>query len=336
VRQTLPNIQILYGIERECALDETVLDHLEGYRGSRPVRTGNGAYSQRQIDVYGQTLDLALLYHALGGRLGEQYRRLLRTFAEFAAAHWNEPDQGLWEMRGPPRHHVHGKLMSWTAMDRAARILDDAEVWQRRADAIALRIKADGIDPQGGHLRQAFDGGVDAAVLLAPMLGFPARRETTLRTIETVERALGHGDFLRRYDCDDGLEGEEGAFLICSFWLVDAKLSVGRIEEARALFERLLARANDVGLFAEELEPEDGAFLGNFPQAFTHLALIGTACNLSLVERHGPKVLFGSYADRARRAVEATFGWRGIWAAIKQSRRIARLRSSPHSKLAWP
>jgi GH15 family glucan-1,4-alpha-glucosidase len=336
VRQTLPRIQIMYGIEREHALDECTLDHLEGYMASRPVRTGNGAYTQRQIDVYGQALDLALLFQALGGRIDEQYRRLLRTFADFVVAHWQEPDQGLWEMRGPPRHHVHGKLMSWAALDRASRLFEDGGRYGELAERVAAEIKASAIDPAGGHLRQSFDGGVDAAVLLAPMLGFPAQRGTIERTIDTVERTLGRGDYVLRYLGEDGLPGEEGAFLICSFWLVDAKLSVGRVDEARALFERLVACANDVGLFAEEIEPGSGAFLGNFPQAFTHLALIGSACNLSLVERHGPKVLFGTYADRARRAVEATFGWRGVWAAIKQSRRLGRLRSSPRSKLAWP
>jgi alpha,alpha-trehalase len=192
-----------------------------------------------------------------------------------------------------------------------------------------------GNDPEDGYLRQAFDGGADAAVLLAPMLGFPAQRSTIERTIDAVEGTLGRGHYVLRYSGDDGLSGEEGAFWICSFWLVDAKLSVGQVREARALFEFLLACANDVGLFAEEIEPGRGAFLGNFLQAFTHLALTGSG-NLALVERHGPKVLFGSYADRAGRAVEATLGWRGVWAAAKQSRRLARLRSSPHSKLAWP
>jgi GH15 family glucan-1,4-alpha-glucosidase len=239
-------------------------------------------------------------------------------------------------MRGPPRHHVHGKLMSWAALDRAGTLFDDGARYRELAERVAAEIKASGVDPDRGHLRQAFDGGIDAAVLLAPMLGFPARRATIERTIDAIAGALGRGDYLLRYVGEDGLGGEEGAFLICSFWLVDAKLSVGRVDEARALFEHLVACANDVGLFAEEVEPASRAFLGNFPQAFTHLALIGSACNLTLVERHGPKVLFGTYADRAKRAVEATFGWRGVWAAIKHSRRLGRLRSSPHSKLAWP
>jgi GH15 family glucan-1,4-alpha-glucosidase len=336
VRQTLPRIQIMYGIEREHELTERTLEHLDGYAGSRPVRIGNGAHAQHQIDVYGQTLDLALLYRTLGGRLDEQYRRLLATFAEFVAAHWEEPDQGLWEMRGPPRHHVHGKLMSWVAMDRARQLFDDGRSWAALAAEIRDEILGRAVDRERRHLAQAFDGGIDAAVLLAPMLGFPAERETLEATIDSVEHGLARGDFLRRYEGPDGLVGDEGAFLICSFWLVDAKLAVGRADEAKALLARLVRCANDVGLYPEEIEPQSGAFLGNFPQAFTHLALIGSAVNLQLYQRRGVRAVLGSYADRARRAVEATFGWRGLWAAFKQSRRVARLRSSPASKLAWP
>jgi GH15 family glucan-1,4-alpha-glucosidase len=334
--RTLPHVQIMYGIDHSHDLEERVLDHLEGYEGSRPVRIGNGAYLQRQIDVYGETLDLALLYRALGEKLSGQYLRLLRTFAEFVAAHWQDPDQGLWEMRGPPRQHVHGKLMSWVAMDRAARLFEDSARWQSLADAIRADIERNAIDAAGGHLKQAYDGGVDAAVVLAPMLAFPLERATLERTIETVERALGQGDFVVRYHGEDGVSGAEGAFLICSFWLIDAKLAAGRIDDARAHFERLLGYANDVGLYSEEVDAASGAFLGNFPQAFTHLALINSAVNLDLYERFGAEGLRGSHADRAKRSVIATFGWRGIAASIRFSGFRARLRSSEHSKLAWP
>jgi GH15 family glucan-1,4-alpha-glucosidase len=335
IHRTLPNVQIMYGITREHALDEHEFDHLEGHAASRPVRIGNAAYRQRQIDVYGQVLDLALLYDRVGGSLGEQYLRLLRTLAEFIDSHWEEPDQGLWEMRGPPRQHVHGKMMSWVAAERASRLFADSDRWRDLAARIEREIKGQGIDPQG-HYRQAFDGGVDAATLLAPLLGFPSKRSVMEATIERVRASLGRGDYLLRYEGEDGLGGDEGAFMICSFWLVDALLSVGRVDEAAALFERLLACANDVGLYAEEIHPSNGAFLGNFPQAFTHLAVIGSACNLELVKKQGPKVLFGSYADRAERAVRATFGWRGVLAAVRQSGRIGRIRSSNRSKLAWP
>ena len=336
VRQSLPRIETLYGIGREHELTERVLDHLDGHAGSRPVRVGHGAHRRRQIDVYGQVLDLALLHRSLGGALDQQYRRLLASFAEFVAAHWQEPDQGLWAMRGPPRHHVHGKLMSWVAMDRARQLFDDGRDWAALAGRIRDEVLARAVDRERRHLAQGFDGGLDAAVLLAPMLGFPAGGEVLDQTIDSLEHALARGDFLRRYQGPDGLAGDEGAFLVCSFWLVDAKLAAGRADEASALLGRLVRCANDVGLYAEEIDPHSGAFLGNFPQALTHLALIGSAVNLRLYRRNGARALSGSYALRARRAVEPGFGWRGLRAMLERARGIARLRSSPASKLAWP
>lgn len=335
-RRTLPRVQIMYGVEREHELDEAELDHLAGYAGSRPVRTGNSAYLQRQIDVYGQILDLADLFRALGGQLDTQYVRLLTTFARFAEAHWREPDQGLWEMRGPARHHVHGKLMSWVAFDRASRLLPESKHWAALAQQARREIIANAVDPDRGHLRQAYDGGVDAAVLLAPMLGFPLDSQTLGRTVDEVQAVLGRGDYLLRYAGEDGLAGHEGAFLICSFWLADSLLALGRIDDARALFERLLGCANDVGLYGEEIDPANGAFLGNFPQAFTHLALIGTAANLELACGKSAHTFPGSYASRARASVGATYGWRGVLAALRQGRLPRRLRSSALSMLPWP
>ena len=333
-RQTLPIVQIMYGVERECDLSETVLDHLEGYQGSRPVRVGNGAFRQRQIDVYGQVLDLALLYERLGGRLSAQYRRLLRTLVAFVAAHWREPDQGLWEMRGPPRHHVHGKLMSWVALDRASEVLREGATWRTVADEVLSEVATEGVDAAGGQMFGSTH--TDAALLLAPMLGIPLEHATLERTVTAVERELRRGDFLLRYRSDDGLSGQEGEFLICSFWLVDALLTTGRADEARALFDRLCGHANDVGLYAEEINAENGAFLGNFPQAFTHLAPIGSAVHLQLYDQYGAAGIAGSYGDRAVRSVGATFGWRGIWAAIKQCGRVGRIRASTRSYLLWP
>jgi alpha,alpha-trehalase len=336
-RRTLPMVQIMYGIERECDLTESVLNHLEGYESSRPVRAGNGAFNQRQIDVYGQVLDLALLYERLGGRLSEQYRRLLRTLAAFVAAHWRESDQGIWEMRGAPHHHVHGTLMSWVALDRASQVLREGTNWRAVADEVLSEVAAKGVDPEGGHLTQVFGSSqTDAALLLAPMLGLPMEHATLERTVAAVEQELRRGDFLLRYRSDDGLRGQEGEFLICSFWLVDALLATGRADEARALFDRLCGHANDIGLYAEEIDAESGAFLGNFPQAFTHLALIGSAVHLQLNDRYGAAGIAGSYADRAARSVGATFGWRGIWAAVKQCGRVGRIRASKRSYLVWP
>lgn len=304
--QTLPNLRILYGIEEESLIGERCLDHLDGYAGSRPVRVGNAAASQAQLDIYGEVADWALAYRALGGPLDETLRTMLEGIADHVAQVWDEPDQGIWEMRGEPRHHVHGKAMAWVAMDRAIRLLGERETWcQVRRDILdAMRSHAD--DGEGGGFRQTFaDGGMDAALLLLPMLDLPLSNETLDRTVRGVERSLRRGDYVLRYDLedtDDGLAGEEGAFLICSFWLVDALLCTGRADEARSLFERLLDQANDVGLYAEEVDQDSHAFLGNFPQAFTHLALINSAINLELYETGGGDALLGTHADRIARA----------------------------------
>jgi len=331
---SLPDVQPMYGIDGALALDERELEHLDGYRGSSPVHVGNGAWDQRQIDNFGHMLDLALVYTTLDGELDEQYRRLLEAVAAFVETHWEEPDESLWEMRGEPRQHVHAKLMSWVAMDRAARLLGE-ERWRPVADRIRRSIDANAISSRG--FEQSYEGGTDSAMLLVPMLGYKAAKGVLEATIDTVRSELGRGeDLLLRYAGDDGLEGEEGAFLLCTSWLVDAELVSGRVDEARARVERLVARANDVGLYAEQIDPDSGEFLGNFPQAFTHLGLIGNLVNLALIDKHGPDGLAGGYAERAERAVSASFGWRGILAATVQSKRVGRITSSDASKLTWP
>jgi alpha,alpha-trehalase len=329
-----PDLQIMYGVDAETDLDEEILDHLSGYRDSRPVRVGNAAYRQRQIDVYGEVLDWAYLYRRLGGMLDSTGRKLLTVLADFVAANWREADAGLWEMRAEPRQHVHGKIMSWVALDRALRLLGANRLWETERDAIAADVQQNGIDRHSAALVQAYGFPVpDAALLLTPLLGFPLPVETLQATVDFVERHLRDGIFVHRYLADDGLPGEEGAFLICSFWLVDALLFLNRGEEAEALFEQLLACGNDVGLFSEEFDRNGDELLGNFPQAFTHLGLIGAASHLELFQRHGPEALRGTHADRARRLVTATLGWRGIWAAMRTSGRVGRVRSSKRSVL---
>ena len=321
---------------RDLKLDEETLDHLEGYQ-----RQCAGAQGKRRLPaaadrcLRSDARPVAALRRRWAASSSRQYRRLLDAVATaFIAAHWREPDQGIWEMRGPPRHHVHGKLMSWAGLDRAGKLLDSA--WRREAQSAADDIMANAVSPQHGGLKQAYDGGADAAVLLAPMLGFALPKATLDATIAEVRRTLGRGDFFMRYMGDDGLGGTEGAFLVCSSWLIDAELAAGRLDEARAALGKLIGCANDVGLFAEEIDVSSASFLGNFPQALTHLGVIGNAVNLSLAERHGAAALHGSYADRAKRAVTATFGWRGLLAALLQSGMVGRLVSSKRSKLAWP
>jgi alpha,alpha-trehalase len=327
-------IQIMYSIDAEMRLDEQVLDHLDGYCASRPARIGNAAYKQRQIDVHGEVVDWAHLTAALGGRFDRDDRALIKYLVSFVAAHIHEPDHGLWEARNAPRHYVYSKMMGWVALDRGVRLLGDQPEWSALCDRLKEDILSRGTDPADGHLLQAYNRpGLDAALLLAPMLDFPLDRATLERSVAAIERELRRGDYLRRYCSDDGLTGEEGAFLICSFWLVDAYLALDRTKEAQDLFHRLIARANDVGLFAEEIDLTSHEFLGNFPQAFVHLALIGNAIHLQLHEKHGVHGLTGTNADRARRAVGAIFGWRAIWEACKASGRVGRFWSSRRSIL---
>jgi GH15 family glucan-1,4-alpha-glucosidase len=333
-RASAPRIQIMYGIGGEIELPERTIDALEGYRGSRPVRTGNGAYRQRQLDICGEVLDWAWLLRRLGVRLGAGELALFRTLADFTRDSWDEPGQGIWEMRGPPRQHVYGKIMAWVALDRALRLLGPRDDFVAARRAILTAVREHGIEPGAGNLRQAFDHpDVDAALLMAPDVDFPLDGPTLQATVDAVRRRLGRGDFLRRYEGEDGVGGGEGAFLICSFWLVDALLFTGRGSEARGLFERMLAHANDVGLYSEEIDPRTGEFLGNLPQAFTHLALIHSAVTLELFEKRGPAGLRGTHADRARHAAAGLTGWRSVGAHLARWWRTGRLRSSPASIL---
>jgi len=303
----------MYGLSGERDLTEKILDHLDGYAGSRPVRVDNDAYNQMQLDVHGEVLDWALLRVALGLRLRKDEASYLRASANHVGRVWRKPEQGLWETRGGSRDFVHGKAMAWAALDRAIRLFGADPAWEAaRADILAA-IRQSGVAGEPPYLVQAFGTGeVDAALLQVPMLGMPLDEALLAETVRRIERDLGDGDLVYRYKGEDGLAGGEGAFPITSFWLVDALLAVGRGDEAHRLFERLLARANDVGLYAEEADVRTGGFLGNFPQAFTHLALISSATLLHLHGMGGPRALRGTHADRARRLVCATEGLRAL------------------------
>ena len=323
-----PDIQLMYGVAGETELPEAVLHHLDGYRGSRPVRIGNEAVRQRQLDVYGYVLDAALIYVRLGGRLPAEAGPLLSGFVDMVARYWREPDSGLWEVRSNPLHFTHSRLMCWVTVDRAIRLLGERPDWLDLRAQIGVAI----LDRREDALpRAAEDVGADAALLLVSLMDFPLPEPDLAATVRSIEARLRDGDFVSRYVAEDGLAGSEGAFVLCSFWLVDALLTLDRGQEARILFERLLTRTNDVGLYAEEIDPRTGAFLGNFPQALTHLGLVGSAVNLALFEAGGVDAVRGTYADRAARSIGASFGWRGILSALRHSGTL-RVRSSRASK----
>ena len=285
-----PDLQIMYGIGGEKELTESTLDHLGGYGGAKPVRIGNGAYDQRQNDVWGSLLDSIYLHEkALKGRGTPTDRQLVRYQVEAAIAAWPNPDQGIWESRGEPQHYVSSKLMIWVAVDRGIRMArglgfeDVADKWQAKADEFHAEILERGV--RDGVFRQHYEtDALDASLLLVPLLRFLPPDDPRLRaTVDAIAADLTEHGFVLRYkvkETDDGLHGEEGTFLICSFWLVSAFSEIGECKRARELCERLLGAAGWLDLFAEELEADSGRHLGNFPQAFTHLALINAVSHV--------------------------------------------------------
>ena len=290
VCQNDPDLQIMYGIGHERKLTEKTLDHLDGYGGAKPVRTGNGAYSQRQNDVWGSLLDSVYVHEkALRGRGTRADRELIRHQVEAAIAAWPEPDQGIWESRGDPCHYVSSKLMMWVAVDRGARLArgnghdDLAKRWDAKAEEFKAEILERGV--HDGIFRQHYDSdALDASLLLIPLLRFlPPDDPRVVATVNAVEAELSQHGLICRYrveETDDGLRGEEATFLICSFWLVSALSEIGERQRARDLCERLLASAGTLDLYAEELDAASGQHLGNFPQAFTHLALINAVSHV--------------------------------------------------------
>ncbi len=287
-------MQIMYGIRGERRLTEWEADWLPGYESSRPVRIGNAAVGQYQLDVYGEVMDVLHLARRSGIRGGDYLWGIQRSLVNYLEWCWDEPDEGLWEVRGPRQHFVHSKVMAWVAADRAVRSIEEfgkegpIERWTALRDTIHAEVCEYGYDPHRNTFTQYYGGKeLDAALLLIPEVGFlPYDDPRVVGTIEAVRKELMVDGFVLRYRTDldnsaDQLPGDEGAFLACSFWMANALLSIGRHEEAEELFERLLALRNDLGLLAEEWDPGAGRQVGNFPQAFSHVPLVTTALNLA-------------------------------------------------------
>ena len=300
-------LQIMYGIDGEQDLTESTLDHLTGYGGAQPVRIGNGAFAQHQNDVYGALLDSVYVHTKAREHVPAELWEVVADQVAAAEAVWNNPDQGIWEARGEPRHYVSSKLMCWVALDRGARLAtargenELAEQWAVRAEEIRADILERGLSERG-VFRQHYDtDALDASTLLIPLVRFlPADDERVRATVLAVERELTRNGLVLRYvveETDDGLRGEEGTFTICSFWLVSALSEIGEGGKARALCERLLGMSGALDLYAEEIDPRSGRQLGNFPQAFTHLALINAVSHVIADEmagdtRDGPTAVF--------------------------------------------
>jgi GH15 family glucan-1,4-alpha-glucosidase len=288
-------LQVLYGVGGERQIDESTLD-LTGYEGARPVRIGNAAYNQQQNDVWGAFLDSVYLHTRSREQLPEELWPLLREQVNQAIDHWRDPDRGIWEVRGEPQHFVSSKLFCWVALDRGARLawLHDepeiAEKWEAVADEIKADILEHGLDERGVFTQFYGSTALDASNLLMPLLRFLPSDDPRIRaTVLAVADELTKDGLVLRYvtdETDDGLEGEEGTFTICSFWLVSALVEIGELDRARRLCERLLSFASSLQLYAEEIDPTTGRHLGNFPQAFTHLALINAVVHVIRAEQH--------------------------------------------------
>ncbi|SFI14453.1 glycoside hydrolase family 15 protein [Planctomicrobium piriforme] len=288
-----PNqIQIMYGMAGERRLTEMTLPWLPGYENSKPVRIGNAAYNQHQLDVYGEVVDSLHLARLAGLAPDENAWRVERELVTFLETDWQKPDEGIWEVRGPRRHFTHSKVMAWVAVDRAVDAVEkyglsgDAEKWRALRTKIRDEVCAAGFNTKVNSFVQHYDcDEPDASLLMLPLVGFlPATDPRMLGTVAYIQKRLMNHGFVHRYLTEsaiDGLPGGEGAFLLCTFWLADNLALQGRTDEARDIFERLLSLRNDLGLLAEEYDPQAGRLLGNFPQAFSHIGLINTARNLS-------------------------------------------------------
>jgi alpha,alpha-trehalase len=307
-------LQIMYGIDGRAELPEQTLDHLSGYENARPVRIGNGAHDQDQHDVWGAVLDSVYLHTKSRDALPDRVWPLLKQQVEAAIANWRDPDRGIWEVRGDPKHFTSSKLMCWVALDRGARLAelredwDAAMQWRSVADEIHADICEHALDERGVFTQHYDTTALDASVLLMPLVRFlPADDERIRATVLAIADELTQDGLVLRYkveDTDDGLSGQEGTFTICSFWLVSALCEIGELERGRDLCERLLSHQSPLGLYAEEIDTRTGRHLGNFPQAFTHLALINAVMHVIRAEEHqhrlfSPQSLAGSTAPAA-------------------------------------
>ncbi len=293
-------LQIMYGLRGEEELPEEELTHLKGYRGSKPVRIGNSAYRQRQLDIYGEFMDAALKLSDYVGKIGSDIWPYLRGVCDHVVGHWRERDSGIWEVRGGPWHFIYSKVMCWLALDRGLTIARrygfpaDFKKWEKTRDEIKAEVLDKGWNDDKKSFTQHYEtDALDSSGLLIPILGFlPFDDPRVASTVEATERELGHDGFLYRYRSADGLKGGEGTFLLCTFWLIDNLVAMGRLDEAEELLKRMEGVANHIGLFSEQYDPEAKELLGNFPQAFTHIGYINSVVALRMARAEEEEVSY--------------------------------------------
>jgi len=316
--------QIMYRVDGGGEIEESILPHLEGYRKSKPVRIGNAAASQFQLDIFGEILNAAHLYFAHNpiGKSRKSAKHvtipqdlwtILRALVNDAAQKWTQPDNGIWEIRGARKEFLYSRLMCWAALDRGIRLAKDFHLeapmnrWQQIRNEIRTAILARGYNENREAFVQSFgSNALDASALIIPRIGFlPPTDPRVISTIDQISTRMSRNGLIYRYLNEDGLPGNEATFSLCTFWLVDALALSGRRQEAHDLFQKITSYKNDVGLMSEELDPSTGAFLGNFPQGLTHLSLIGSAVNLAKAEKHGAEKRPITEAQRTGRARDA-------------------------------
>jgi GH15 family glucan-1,4-alpha-glucosidase len=325
-------LQIMYGPGGERRLDEWEVDWLPGYEGSKPVRVGNAASGQFQLDVYGEVLSALYESCSVGAALSTTAWDLQTALVKFVADHWEEPDEGIWEVRGPRRHFTHSKVMAWVAVDRAVRTVEEFGVdgpldrWRDLRDQIHDEVCTKGYNDTVGAFTQYYGSdALDASLLMVPLVGFlPASDERVRSTVEVIERGLTEDGFVLRYRTEDsggvdGLTGHEGAFLACSFWMADCLYLIGRYDDAHALLDRLIGLRNDLGLLAEEYDVRAGRQVGNFPQAFSHVSLVNAAYNLSGHPKMGEQIVAD---EHLLRSAGNRWGRAGSMSGLAPSRRI--------------
>jgi alpha,alpha-trehalase len=329
-------LNVLYDVDGNYDLAESTFPSLHGYKGSFPVRAGNSATSQLQLDTFGEFMDWAYLHQQLGGTLDKAVLNKIEATANFVIENWHKKDRGIWEIRGVEEDFTYSKIMCWVALDRAGSLLGDHHRYQQEKEKIKHYISTYCVEDE--RLKRSEQcKNLDASLLLSKIVGYPVDDQIYANTLEAIMHELktSNGPFIKRYNSDDGLPGEEGEFLICSFWAVNAYLFIGKENIARELFEKLLTCFNDLGLMSEEYDSQHEQFLGNYPQALTHLALIETASYFDLFQRGGKEALTGCHGDRVKKLHKTLHGPRAVWNFVMKTGNIIKVFPSRASILEW-
>lgn len=327
-------LKVLYDSNGGSQLPERELPGVHGFRGSRPVRVGNEAAAQTQLDTHGEFLDWAHLHLSLGGKLSDSVYRKIRFTSDWVSRHWKDKDRGIWEIRSAEEDHTYSKIMCWVALDRAEKILRDPSLYFQEKCEIEIFVKSRCV-VEGRLVRSPQNRGLDASLLLTMAVGFPISEEVYEKTVNAIMEKLFHFPFVKRYEGEDGINEGEGDFLVCSFWLINALLYLDRADEAERIFSALLEKLSPLGLLSEEYDRETESFLGNFPQALSHLALIETASYFEVYKKKGRAALWGSHADRALRMNSTLHGPQAVYNFVVRTGKFHKLLPSRSSVFDW-